>query len=156
MSYWKLQKELGYEDFSFLEDEYKNTELSAYDFLHGFCTCFAYSLFLKLGGIIVKVGSYTTPCMHCYLKITQNNNIYFIDIRGKVKAEEELLEEFELSYKNSDESYFYYKNIDDYYFWTEYKTKKQIEYFYNYYVKGEDIALKNADIFIETNKDFYF
>ena len=155
MSYWTQKNKKDLEDFEFLEKEYEGTKVSAYDFLHGLCTFFAYFYVKKYGGIIVSVFNYTNYLIHSYVEIEKDNEKYYIDIRGKISSEAQLLDEFGLSYEDKNGNYEYYKNIDDYHSWIYYSTPKELRYFYNRFIKGDEKYLLDAEKFIEANLKFY-
>ena len=155
MSYWTQQKEMKVEDFDFMADEFESTEFSAWDFLHGFCACFAYAYVIKYGGTIVKLRNKEFPNIHCYVKIEKGGEIYYVDIRGKIKSEEELLCEFELSYQDLGGFYDFYSDIWVEYEWKEFHTPNQLKYFYNHFVIQNKKALADAKKFLKANREFY-
>lgn len=154
MSYWTQKEKIQSQDFEFMMEEYEGTEFSAWDFLHGYCACFAFAYIMRYGGKIIKIKNDEFSNIHCYVETKKGGEIYYVDIRGKVKTEEELLEEFDLSFSWPGHCEFYQDIWEDYEV-DSFHTFNQLRYFYNHYVKGYEKALSEAKKFIKNHREFY-
>lgn len=66
-----------------LEELYDGTSIPAMDYLHGYCTYFAYQLARKYVLPIVVVKDYEGNLLHAYCKYTdEDSQTWLLDIRG--------------------------------------------------------------------------
>lgn len=96
-------------NFGFMENtsyeiwgKYKNENgkefrhlITAYDFLHGYCDEFAFSLHEKFGYPVYQINDEDGKMIHCFAMIIFNDIHYFIDVRGVTTDYSEFLSEFE-------------------------------------------------------------
>lgn len=98
---WKdLQKEYPNCDFSFLENEViakiDGRNLSAYDYLHGYCNSFAFSLQQQFGYEIQAIYDENHSLVHVYcINLNQTKTMHFIDVRGCTTDFQAFLSDFE-------------------------------------------------------------
>lgn len=90
-----LRKEVPPEDFYFLEDVFEGTDLSAYDFLHGFCFTFAIELSKTFGYEIETVKDEDLDLIHAYCVAQTNGDKVYIDIRGITNDPELFFDDFD-------------------------------------------------------------
>ena len=133
----------------FLNEDYEGTELSAYDFLHGFCTTFAYLLAKTYGYQIIVVVDFENYLVHAYCRHVVDGIPYFIDIRGITTEEHEVLQEF-------DDGFGQEEYLDGFYFFRNYGPDNLGE-FCTKYLKypSPKIDMANAKKFLTANRNFY-
>ena len=106
-------------DFDFLHNEYEGTELSAMDFLHGWCDVFACRLLKKylkqgLNVEVVFLSGYEQRLIHAYVQIYENSKTYYVDIRGITDNEAQFLDEFEVTPRDEYCVWKYYNSLPKY------------------------------------------
>lgn len=145
--YWPQIIERG--NAEFLEDEYEGTEFSAYEFLHGCCTTFAYLLAKTYGYQIITVRDFENCLVHAYCRHVVDGIPYYIDIRGITTEEHEVLQEF-------DEGFGKGEYLDGFYFFQDYG-KNDLDEFYGRFLRysSSKIDMDNAKKFLSANRDFY-
>lgn len=98
---WKdLQKEYPDCDFEFLENKFiakiDEQNLNAYDYLHGYCDSFAFSLQQQFGYEIQAIYDENHSLVHAYcISLDQTQTAHFIDVRGCTTDFQAFLSDFE-------------------------------------------------------------
>lgn len=140
-------------DTDFLMEEFEATDMSIYDFVHGSCAYFAYTLAEKFDYDIVLVKLYNSyegrmELCHVYCHTTVNGVDYYIDARGITSDEQQLMDEFDVDLNKDERNGF----IETWYYSKDGLIKD------GYVSKDSPMTndiLSNARIFIETNIDYY-
>ena len=139
-------------NFDFMDEVYDGTQDCAMAYLHGYCAYFAYAYALKHkeGTIRIIHSDYENQLVHAYYVIEKDEKEYYIDIRGVIDNEEQLLDEFEVTERAIDDGYF---SIHEY----SPNSKKDLRRFYNHYIRGfaSKEIMRDAKTFINTYSEYY-
>ena len=140
---------LNSDSTDFMMDEYESTDMSAYDFLHGSCAFFAYTLAKKFGYDIILAYTldpeYVKNFTHAYCYTTIDGRECYFDIRGITTDEDMLLEEFEIFLTHGGDDWVSLEPI----------TCEEMDSCKFLNGHGKENILENAEKFIEANIDYY-
>ncbi len=127
-----------------LEHITEKTKMCAMDFLHGFCTVYAYFLAVQDSMFGLRTLTYEGQLVHTYCTYHDAyGRTWFLDIRGATTDTKKFFEEFEV---DVDE-----KGIlgDDWYDIEVYSSEIEFDQYYSYYgIKLEKEAIESARIFV--------
>lgn len=140
-----LKKDYPESDFGFLENEYNEGYLSAYDCLHGFCDVFSFKLSEMFKDYEVESLKNEDGLVHSYCKKTVDGKTFFIDIRGITDDYEEFVSEFGDFVSFTNEPVYPLEGT----------VKGSMEEVLKFYNKRFDEYFSFCQKIIEENKDFY-
>lgn len=128
-----------------LEELYDGTSVSAMDYLHGYCTHFAYQLARRYNLPIIVVKDYEGNLIHAYCKYTdEDSQTWLLDIRGATIDYDKFFDEFEVDWRDDDwYSFDFFGPASLNKFYNRYITSK------NMMGEEDSILLRDAITFIE-------